>query len=220
MLNLIINLSLLAFAGAFSPVLISVCILLLSTGRPLGNAIAYVLGLVFSLIVVGGLALALFDEPIALAGRPRGFGPGLSFVLGGLCMVVALRMYLRVPDPDAPPPKWLATIESMVPMKAFMFGIVLMATNLKILLIYTIGVAQILAAELSPTASLVTLLVFVLIIELGVLLPLLVYIQNPQRAGTTLQAMRVKLEQAYRWVMIAIFVVLGLYLIVDGLMKR
>ena len=220
MLNLLINLSLLAFAGAFSPVLISICILLLSTGRPLGNAIAYVLGLMFSLIVVGGLALALFDEPIALGGRPRGIGPGLSFVLGGLCMVVALRIYLRVPDPDAPPPKWLATIESIVPSKAFLFGIVLMATNLKILVIYTIGVAQILAAELSSAASLLMVLGFVLIIQLGVLLPLLVYIQNPRRAGSTLQAMRTKLEQAYRWVMIAIFVVLGLYLIVDGLMKR
>ena len=57
MLNLLLNLSLLAFAGAFSPVLISICILLLSTGQPLANAIAYVLGLVFSLIVVGGLAV-------------------------------------------------------------------------------------------------------------------------------------------------------------------
>jgi len=92
MLNLLINLSLLAFAGAFSPVLISICILLLSTGRPLGNAGAYVLGLVFSLIVVGGLALVLFDEPVLLGGRSRGIGPGLSFVLGGLCLVVALRM--------------------------------------------------------------------------------------------------------------------------------
>src|SRR4051794_30987188 len=142
MLNLLINLSVLAFAGAFSPVLISVCILLLSTGRPLGNAIAYVLGLIFSLVVVGGLALVLFDEPILLAGPRRGIGPGLSVVLGGLCLVVALRMYLQVPDPDAPPPRWLATIQSMVPSKAFMFGIVLMATNLKILLIYALGVAQ------------------------------------------------------------------------------
>jgi hypothetical protein len=220
MLNLLINLTLLAFAGAFSPVLISVCILLLSTGRPLGNAIAYVLGLVFSLIVVGGLALVLFDEPISLAGPRRGIGPGLSIALGGLCLVVALRVYLQVPDPDAPPPKWLATIESIVPSRAFVFGIVLMATNLKILLIYTIGVAQILGAELSRAASLVTLLIFVLVIQIGVLMPLIVYLRNPQRAGATLRAMRARLDQAYRWLMIVIFVALGCYLIVSGLMRR
>jgi len=220
MLNLLLNLTLLAFAGAFSPVLISVCILLLSTGRPLGNAIAYVLGLVFSLIVVGGLALALFDEPILLGGSRRGIGPGLSFALGCLCLVVALRVYLQVPDPDAPPPKWLATIESIVPSRAFVFGIVLMATNLKILVIYTIGVAQILAAGLSRAASLVTLLIFVLIIQIGVLMPLIVYLRNPRRAESTLRTMRARLDQVYRWLMIVIFVALGCYLLVSGLMNR
>jgi hypothetical protein len=218
MLNLLINLSLLAFAGAFSPVLISVCILLLSTGRPLGNAIAYILGLVFSLIVVGGLALVLFNEPILLAGPRRGIGPGLSFVLGGLCLVVALRAYLHVPDPDAPPPKWLATIESIVPSRAFMFGIVLMATNLKILVIYSIGVAQILGAGLSRVASLALVVVFVVIIQIGVLVPLIIYLRNPQRAESALTAMRARLDQAYRWVMIVIFVALGCYLIANGLM--
>jgi Sap, sulfolipid-1-addressing protein len=219
MLNLLINLSLLAFAGAFSPVLISVCILLLSTGRPLGNAIAYVLGLVISLIVVGGLALVLFNEPILLAGPRRGIGPGLSVALGGLCLVVALRTYLRVPDPDAPPPKWLATIESIVPSRAFIFGVVLMATNLKILVIYCIGVAQILGAGLSRVASLVLLVVFVLIIQLGVLVPLVVYLWNPKSAESVLKAMRERLDHAYRWVMIVIFLALGFYLIANGLMK-
>jgi Sap-like sulfolipid-1-addressing protein len=219
MLSLVINLSLLAFAGAFSPVLISVCILLLSTGRPLGNTVAYILGLVISLLVVGGLALVLFDEPILLSGPRRGIGPGLSITLGGLCLVVALRTYLHVPDPDAPPPKWLATIESIVPSRAFMFGLVLMATNLKILFIYTIGVAQILAAELGPVANLITILLFVVIIQIGVLVPLFVYLWNPQGAGAALKAMRDRLDQAYRWVMIVLFVALGCYLIVNGLTK-
>ena len=219
MLSLLVNLSLLAFAGAFSPVLISISILLLSTGRPLGNTIAYVLGLIFSLIVVGGLALALFNEPIMLAGPHRGIGPGLSIALGGLSLVVALRTYLRVPDPDAPPPKWLATIESIVPSRAFVFGIVLMATNLKILVIYTIGVAKILGAGLGPAESLITLLIFVLIIQLGVLLPLIIYLWNPQKAGAVLADMRRKLDEAYRWVMILIFAALGCYLIVSGLTK-
>jgi hypothetical protein len=219
MLSLLVNLSLLAFAGAFSPVLISISILLLSTGRPLGNTIAYVLGLIFSLIVVGGLALVLFNEPILLAGPRRGIGPGLSFALGGLSLVVALRSYLRVPDPDAPPPKWLASIETIVPSKAFIFGIVLMATNLKILVIYTIGVAQILGAGLGPAASLVMLLLFVLIIQIGVLVPLIIYLRNPQKAGAALHAMRTKLDQAYRWVMIVIFAALGCYLIASGLLK-
>jgi hypothetical protein len=219
MLNLLINLALLAFAGAFSPVLISVCILLLSTGRPLGNAIAYVLGLIFSLIVVGGLALVLFNEPILLGGPRRGIGPGLSVTLGGLCLVLALRTYLQVPDPDAPPPKWLERIQSIVPSRAFVFGVVLMATNVKILLIYTIGVAQILGAGLSRIASLILVLVFVGIIQIGVLAPLIIYLRNPQRAGSALQAMRERLDHAYRWVMIVIFVALGFYLIANGLMK-
>jgi len=219
MLNLLIHLSVLAFAGAFSPVLISVCILLLSTGHPLSNAIAYVLGLVFSLIVVGGLALVLFDEPLMLAGPHRGIGPGLSIALGGLCMVAALRTYLHVPDPDAPPPKWLETIHSIVPSRAFVFGIVLMATNLKILVIYTIGVSQILGAGLSRAASLIILLVFVLVIQLGVLMPLFIYLWNPQGASEALTNMRVKLEHAYRWVMIVLFAAIGCYLIANGLMK-
>ncbi len=219
MLSLVINLALLAFAGAFSPVLISVCILLLSSGRPLGNAIAYVLGLVLSLIVVGGLALVIFDEPIMLPGPRRGIGPGLSITLGGLCLVVALRTYLQVPDPDAPPPKWLEKIESIVPSRAFMFGAVLMATNLKILVIYAIGVSQILAAGLSELAELVLIVVFVVIIQIGVLVPLFIYLWDPLRAASSLKSLRERLEHAYRWVMIVIFVGLGCYLIASGLMK-
>ena len=219
MLNLVINLALLAFAGAFSPLLISVCILLLSSGRPLGNAIAYVLGLVLSLIVVGGLALVIFDEPIVLSGPRRGIGPGLSITLGGLCLVVALRTYLQVPDLDAPPPKWLERIESIVPSRAFVFGLVLMATNLKILVIYAIGVSQILAAGLSELAELVLVLIFLVIIQIGVLVPLIIYLWDPLRAASILKSMRERLEHAYRWVMIVIFVGLGLYLIAKGLMK-
>jgi len=152
-------------------------------------------------------------------GPRRGIGPGLSVALGGLCLVVALRTYLRVPDPDAPPPKWLATIESIVPSRAFIFGVVLMATNLKILVIYCIGVAQILGAGLSRVASLVLLVVFVLIIQLGVLVPLVVYLWNPKSAESVLKAMRERLDHAYRWVMIVIFLALGFYLIANGLMK-
>jgi hypothetical protein len=217
MLNLLINLGLLAFAGAFSPVLISICILLLSSGRPLGNAVAYILGLVFSLVVVGGLALVLFDDPALLTGSRRGIGPGLSITLGGLCLVVALRTYLHVPDPDAPPPKWLEKIESIVPSRAFLFGIALMATNLKILVIYAIGVSQILAAELGPVAKLITILLFVIFIQIGVLAPLIVYLWNPQGAGAALKALRERLDRAYRWVMIILFAALGCYLIMNGL---
>src|SRR5262245_2594405 len=219
MLNLLINLAVLAFAGAFSPMLISICILLLSTGRPLGNAIAYILGLVLSLLVVGGLALALFGAPLALSESRHGIGPGLSFALGGLCLVVALRTYLHVPDPDAPPPKWLEKIQSIVPSRAFAFGIVLMATNLKILAIYTIGVAQILGAGLSRIANLILLLLFVVVIQIGVLAPLIVYLWDPRRAASTLKSMRERLDHAYRWVMIVIFVALGFYLIAHGLIE-
>jgi Sap-like sulfolipid-1-addressing protein len=219
MMELLINLFALALVGACSPLLISVCIMLLSTGRPIGNAIAYILGLVLSLVIVGSLALVLLDESTLLSGLRRGISPQLSLALGGICLAAAVGAYLHVPDPDAPPPKWLASIGPIVPSRAFMIGIVLLASNIKIWIIYAIGVTQILAAGLGRATNLILLLVFVLIFQVGVLAPLMVYLWRPQGAETAFKALRARLDEAYRWIGMVIFGVLGSYLLVSGLIK-
>lgn len=219
MSSLLINLLLLGIGGAFAPLLISISILLLSSAQPRLNACAYVLGMISSLVLVGGLALALFDGPVSVSSMALRIGPLLSIILGGLCLVLALRSYLNVPDPDAPPPQWMTSLDTITPIRAYLFGIVLVATNLKLLAIYAVGLAQILAAELGLARSFITLLLFLLVMEIGVLTPLIVYIATPDRAAPILDAGKRWLASGYRWVMIVLFLALGIYFATGGLQQ-
>ena len=73
-------------------------------------------GLVFGLILGGGTSEA------STSGGPGAAVSLLLLVVAILFYVTAVKQLLNHPDEDAPPPKWMAMVESVTPGKAFGLG--------------------------------------------------------------------------------------------------
>jgi hypothetical protein len=76
---------------------------------------------------------------------------------------------LDSPDPDASPPRWMETIDSMSPPRAFGFGMVLFPLQVKNLAIFVACLNLIIASSLSPRGSIVALILVLVVIAIPVL---------------------------------------------------
>lgn len=219
MLGLLLVLLFLAFVGAFSPVLISVCILILTGRRPLANAIAYAVGIAVVLILGGAVVLRYLGDVLQSFFRQPAPTPVISLLIGGICLALALRSYLHLPEPDAPPPEWLDTLETLEPWKAALFGIALAGTNLKLLLIYSLGLWMIIQADLSLLFGMLFLVAFSIGLMAGVLVPIAITIGAPKQADELLDQLRQLLTRLTRPLTIMVLVVIGLFLAVRGMVS-
>src|SRR5262245_55390788 len=197
MLNLLASLLPLALIGLVSPALTSLTILLLSTRRPLPNATAFVLGGLIILVIVGTPVVVFVGGALQNLHMPE-LGPVLSVVLGVLFLVLALRFYFNIPDPDAPPPQWLGLIDTITPRRAFLFGVVLIGTNVKILATYGFGLYAIVQAQLGLMRGLLGLAALLMIVLLAILVPVAIYAASPDQADRLLASARVWLMGASR----------------------
>jgi hypothetical protein len=131
MLSLIVKLLPLAVVGLASPALISFCIVLLGSRQPLRTAIGFILGAATILLVLGTIVLILFNGTLSIPAPD--IGRTLSVILGVLFVLLGIKYYLKVPDPDAPPPQWMERLNNITPLQAFLLGLLLIGTNLKVM---------------------------------------------------------------------------------------
>src|ERR671917_1410997 len=144
----------LAIGGSIAPPLLLLIILFLGSQRPLPNASALALGYFTTCAVIGLSGLLLFggaESTVAAVGRI------ISATVGALLIVLGLRSLLDSSDPDASPPRWMESINSISPPRAFGFGMALFPLQVKNLVIFVACVNLIAAASLSSRGSAVAL---------------------------------------------------------------
>lgn len=146
----------LAVGGAIAPPLLLLTILFLGSRRPLPNATALALGYFATCAAIGIAGLTLFDGAAGAEGASTA-GRVISASVGGLLIVLGLRSLLNAPYPDAQPPRWMESISSMSPPRAFGFGMALFPLQIKNLVIFVACVNLIAAASLSSRGSAVAL---------------------------------------------------------------
>jgi hypothetical protein len=103
-----------------------------------------------------GLVFGLVLNNSELAGDEQGKSllvMTLVTVLGILLLVTAYRQWRTEDDPDATPPKWMAMIDNLTPLKAlgFGFGLLLICGKCWVFMLGAIG--EIAEAELGQPAS-------------------------------------------------------------------
>ena len=168
-------------------------------------------GLVFGLILGSSAAEAsASDEP----GTPVSL---LLLVVAILFYVTAIKQLLGHPDEDAPPPKWMAMVESVTPGKAFGLGAGILLINIK-LWVFTLGaIAAIGFADLGQGAAVLTFLAFVALAESIHIVVIGLAFAMPTRSAAMLDGIVGFLAGHNRVIMIALGAVFGTWFLVMAL---
>jgi hypothetical protein len=108
-------------------------------------------------------------------------------ILGALLLVLAVRLLVGAPDPDTPPPAYMAKLESTSASDALVTGLVLALITVKQLGIYAAGVAEMVEADVSTSQGWVALTILLVLIQTGVIVPILAYLLAREWAMRTLR---------------------------------
>ncbi len=220
--SVIISLLPFIIGGALVPVQIIVVILLLTSEKrgPL-KAIAFVLGMtlarlaqgiLFQLVITGG------------SGDPADANPNLStikstllLVLGLLLLITAYKKWGKEPDPDAPPPKWLAMLDGLTPWRALLFGagFILIAAKLWVFTLSALSVID--EAQLGQRETLFAFLGYILLAQSLLIIPILIRLILPGRASRWLESFGDWLEKHNDRIVMVVSLVFGLLFLYQGL---
>jgi hypothetical protein len=210
----------LAIGIAISPVPIIALILMLLTPKARTNGLAFLIGWVLGLVVVG--TIALFVAGSAGVSTSSGASTGadtFKLVLGLLFLVLAVRQWRGRPAPgtEAPMPKWMRSLDAFTPGRSFGVAAVLSGVNPKNLVLNLAAAATVAQAGLSGAQQAVVLAVFVVIASLGIIAPYVVYVAMGDRAVDMLDGWKAWLVANDAAVMAVLFLIFGFVLIGKGL---
>jgi hypothetical protein len=203
----------LAVGGAIAPPLLLLTILFLGSRRPVPNATALALGYFATCAAIGIAGLTLFSGATSTVST---VGRVISATVGGLLIVLGFRSLLNAPDPDAAPPRWMESISSISPPRAFGVGMALFPLQIKNLAIFVACINLIAVASLSPRSSAVALGLVVVVFAIPVLVLIGLYAAMPQRASAVLGSLRAWMEKNNRAITVVLCFVFGAYFLLRG----
>jgi len=204
---------------ALSPVPIAAVILMLFSEKARTNGLAFVLGWIGGLVVVGGALLLFGGDSAGSSEDPSQLSLAVRTALGVLLLFVGVRQWRCRPGPDEQPevPKWMRSIDAFSAGQALGIAALLSGINPKNLALNAAGVVTIMQGGLEPTGEWVALAVFVALASITVALPVAYYLVAGQRAKATLDSMKTWLIANNAAVMGVLLLVFGVKLLADGL---
>jgi Sap, sulfolipid-1-addressing protein len=215
MRDTLLGLIVLAIGGSIAPPLLLLTILFLGSRRPLSNAGALVLGYITTCAVIGILGLTFFGGAQSIVSA---VGRVISATVGGLLLVLGLRSLLGSPDPDASPPGWMESINTMSPPRAFGFGMALFPLQIKNLAIFVACLELIIASSLSPQGSIAALGLVLVIFVVPVLVLVGLYLAVPRRASGVLGSLQAWMRNNNRAITVVICFVFGTFFLIRGIL--
>ncbi|MGQ9871367.1 GAP family protein [Leptodesmis sp.] len=138
-------------------------------------------------------------------------------MLGILLLITAYKKWCGELDPDEPPPRWLSRLDKVTPLKALGIGITLPLIAPKLWVFTLNALATIAAAELSQPDIAIAYLLFILLAESLLLLPILLRIVVPKRSKSTLNQLSEWLNRNSRPITILVSLVFGLWFLYSGI---
>jgi len=196
--------------------LLLLTILFLGSRRPLPNAGALALGYFGTCAVIGISGLALFAGAEGAVFYTVGRVISLTVVV--LLLILGLRTLLAPPDPDSSPPRWMESIGSMSPPKAFGFGMVLFPLQVKNLAIFVASLQLIIASSLSLQGNVAALGLVLMVFAIPVLVLIGLYTALPHRASKMLVSLRAWMGRHNRMITVTICFVFGAFFLLRGLL--
>jgi threonine/homoserine/homoserine lactone efflux protein len=210
-----------AVGVAISVVPIIAIILMLITPKARSNGLAFALGWVLGLCVVGFGALAIANASgLSSSSTASDGADGGKLIFGLLFLLLAVRQWRSRPKPGEEPvvPGWMSAIDSFTPGKSLGLAALLSGVNPKNLLLTVSAAATVAQSpDLSGSQQVVVMVVFILIASLTILAPLGVYLAAGDRAVEILSDWKVWLSANNAAIMCVLFLVFGVFLIGQGI---
>jgi hypothetical protein len=207
--------------SALVPVQIIIVVLLL-TGEKNGlfKAIVFVLGMTFARLAQGIVFGFVFTSG---SGDPAGAAhsvlikAALLIVLGIMLLVTAYKKWDKAPDPDAPPPKWMTMLDGLTPLRALLMGAGFIFIAVK-LWVFTLGTLNIiLEAQIGQPGSTFAFLLYILLAQSLLILPILIRLFLPKQAAVWLRSFGDWLERNNNTIVIIVSLVFGVLFLYQGI---
>jgi threonine/homoserine/homoserine lactone efflux protein len=209
-----------AVGVALSPLPIVAVVLMLVTPRGRANGLAFVVGWLLGLGIVGAIVLvASSDASTSSESEPATWVSWLQLLLGLLLVLAGVREWRSRPQgAETPPtPKWMGALDTFAPPKAAGAGLVLSAANPKNLLLAVAGAVAIAQTGIPGSQQAVAWIVFVLIATVGVAAPVAIAIVMGERARDLLDRLKDWLAFNNAVIMGVLMLVIGAKLIGDAI---
>jgi threonine/homoserine/homoserine lactone efflux protein len=209
----------LAIGVAISPVPIIAIVLMLGTPRARSNGLAFALGWLAGLTIVGGALLALASgNSQENDGGPETWVSIVKLVLGVLFLLLAARTWRSRPKAgqEAAMPKWMQAIDTFTTGRSLVFGVLLSGVNPKNLALTIAAATTIAQTGISGGESAGALIVFILIGSLSILTPVFIYFALGTRAAVILDELKTWMAGHNAAIMTVLLLVLGAKLIGDA----
>jgi threonine/homoserine/homoserine lactone efflux protein len=209
-----------AIGIAISPIPIIAIILILFSTRARVNGPMFLVGWVVGLSVVSTVVYLLSQA--ANAATDTTTSDSISWgkiVLGVLLLGLARRNWAKRPKDGETPelPKWMTTVESITPVRAFALAILLSVVNPKNLVLAVGAAAGLGQLDLSTEDAVVALAVFVAVASLSIVFAVAYDLFGGERARTSLEDMKAWMTVHNAAVMAVLFLVFGVVLISKGI---
>lgn len=206
-----------AVGVAISPLPVIALILVLFSRRATVNSLAFALGWVLALSVIGAVVLALDfsgsdEDPSTASGI-------VKLTIGSLLLLLAGRQWGRRPRDGAEPalPPWLDAVDGFSPARSFGTAMLLAGVNPKNLGMTVAAATSIGAQELTVGGQVITMGVFVLLASATIIGPVAYSVVAGASAERALQSARSWLAANNATVMTVLFLVLGAKTLGEGL---
>lgn len=205
--------------AALAPLWVIIVLLLLASPNGLAKGSMFVLGMTLTRIAQGGLVGAIFAASSDTAADESGKSPvgaTLMLVLGILLLIAAYKKWRAESDPDDPPPKWMQTIEQATALKALGLGAGMIAVGPKYWVFTLSALAAIREAALPLAQSVAAYLSFIVLAQLLLILPLIIYAVAPKGSAALLARANTWLATYNRPISVAVSLIFGLYFSYSG----
>jgi hypothetical protein len=201
------------------PVWIIVVLLLLRTERGLIKAAAFSIGALMVRVLQGLLFGDVFAEAARAGGdeSPSIIASTLLLVVGIFLLIVAVKKWRKEPDPDAPPPKWIASLQTISIFKAFGMGALLMATAIKQWFFTLSAIAVIDEAQWGQLSSVLAFTLFVVCVHAPGLVPIVLSRVAPIQLSTSLTAFGGWVDRNNRAISVSASFAFGVFFLWKGM---
>lgn len=210
----------LGLAVALSPFPLILIFLLLGSAQPIRKGLAFLLGWVAGLTaIVAVLTLTLDAFETTDAGEPGIIAGILRIALGaGLLFLAGRKFVRRISQSDAGPlPRWMASAETMTPVRSVIMGLTLSAANPKNFMITAGAGVTIGAADLTTAAEIRAMAAYLLMASLAVIIPVAGCLLAPRRMAVPLGALTAWLRTNHSIMTGLLLTVFGFILLGDGI---